>query len=255
VQRDLGPYTIKLNEEFVFKEASLSNLCTHVFNNLPSNHTNAKWLCSRAILCPKNEDVQQVNHILISKFPGQQRVYLSSDKIVDDANAHQYPTEFLNTLEVSGMPPHRLILKIGCPIMLLRNFDPSNGHCNGSRYVVTHLHDHVIEAALATGAHAGKRLFIPRIPITPSDNIYPFRMQRRQFPIRLCFGMTSNKSQGQTLRQVGIYLKNDFFSHGQLYVAMSRVGDPTKVQILAKNGKRRNMSGTFVNNIVYHEIL
>ena len=134
-----------------------------------------------------------MNNSLIKTFPGQQRVYRSSDKILDADMAHQYPVEFLNTICASGMPHHKLQVKVGCPIMLLRNFDPANGHCNGTRYVVTSLHNHIIEATIATGAHAGNVIFIPRIPIAPSDNIFPFQMQRRQFPIRLCFGITANK--------------------------------------------------------------
>ena len=59
-------------------------------------------------------------------------------------------------------------------------------------------------------------------------------MQRKQFPVRLCFSMTANKAQGQTLQTVGIYIKNDFFSHEQLYVAMSRVSSSENVKIFAK---------------------
>ena len=105
--------------------------------------------------------------------------------------------------------------------MLLRNLDPVNGHCNGTRYVIEHLHDHIIDATIACGPHAGKRIFVPIIPMIPSDNIFPFHMKRKQFPVRPAFAITSNKAQGQTLSHVGIYLKQGFFSHGQLYVAMS----------------------------------
>ena len=149
------------------------------------------------------------------------------------------------------MPQHRL------PVMLLRNLDPANGHCNGSCYVVKSLHRHLIVAIVATGVHAGKELFIPQIPIAPSDNVFPFQMQRCQFPIRLCFGMTANKAQGQTLKEVGIYLRKDFFSHGQLYVSISRVGDPTKVKVYSKNGKYEGNegSGVFINNVVFNEVL
>jgi len=55
---------------------------------------------------------------------------------------------------------------------------------------------------------------------------FPFKWKRRQFPVRAAFVMTVNKSQGQSLRCVGIYLAQPCFSHGQLYVACSRVGHP-----------------------------
>lgn len=255
VATDVGPHKIRLKEDFVFTGDSLTQLCSHVFHDLASNHGNAEWLCSRAILCPTNDNVEEVNNILIKTFPGQQRVYRSSDKILDADMAHQYPVEFLNTICASGMPHHKLQVKVGCPIMLLRNFDPANGHCNGTRYVVTSLHNHIIEATIATGAHAGNVIFIPRIPIAPSDNIFPFQMQRRQFPIPLCFGITANKAQGQTLCQIGIYLKKDFFAHGQLYVSLSRVGDPKMLTVFAKHGRSSEHDGVHIDNIVYREIL
>ncbi|XP_029643894.1 uncharacterized protein LOC115218283 [Octopus sinensis] len=115
-----------------------------------------------------------VNDHMINNFPGESRQYLSSDTIAD-RNDHQYPQDFLNTL------------KKYCPIMLLRNFDPANGHCNGTRYTVTQLNSHVIEVAIAIGPHSGKNLFISRIPLVPSDNQFPFQLRPRQFPIKQAF--------------------------------------------------------------------
>uniref|UniRef100_A0A0L8GHM7 ATP-dependent DNA helicase n=1 Tax=Octopus bimaculoides TaxID=37653 RepID=A0A0L8GHM7_OCTBM len=147
-----------------------------------------------------------VNEHVIRCFPGESREYLSSDT-VDDENYHQYPQDFLNNLNPSGLQVYKITLKKGCPIMLLRNFDPTNGHCNGTRYTVTELNSHVIEAVLATGPHTGKCLFIPWISLMPSDNQFPFQLPRRQFPIKLAFSYTANKSQGQTLDHA-------MFTHG-----------------------------------------
>ena len=83
----------------------------------------------------------------------------------------------------------------------------------------------VIEGVVADGTHTGKKRFIPRNMMTPFDNIYPFTLTRDQFTIRSAFSFTANKSQGQILKRVGMYLPKQMFRHGQLYVAMSRVGE------------------------------
>ena len=84
------------------------------------------------------------------------------------------------------------------------------------------------------GQHAGKRVFLPRIPLCLSDDeMFPLLFKKKQFPIRLSFAMTVNKSQGQTIPNVGVYLPAPVFSHGQLYVAMSRAKSRTNIKILA----------------------
>ena len=178
-------------------------------------------------------------------------MYKSADTIAEEDIAQTYPTEFLNSLTLSGLPPHEMELKIGSPVMLLRNLraGPGNGLRNGTRMIVVHLGQRIIEAEIASGVHKGKCVLIPRITLIPSDTQFPFTLKRRQFPIRPCFAMTMNKAQGQTLDFVGIYLPEDVFSHGQLYVALSRVRNPSSLAILTNN-----MDG-YTKNIVYQEVL
>ena len=80
-------------------------------------------------------------------------------------------------------------------------------------------------------------------------------LETPQIPLRPCFGITSNKSQGQTLKRVGIYLDRPFFSHGQYYVAQSRVGESTALKILVVDGTIARKQGIYTDNVVYPEVL
>lgn len=95
--------------------------------------------------------------------------------------------------------------------MLLRNLNPLRGLCNGTRLIVTQLTNHVIEGEIITGKATGSRVYIPRIITTSNHSRWPFKLRRRQFPIRLSYAMTINKSQGQTLNRVGVYLHLPYF--------------------------------------------
>jgi ATP-dependent DNA helicase PIF1 len=93
-----------------------------------------------------------------------------------------YPTEFLNSLSMSRVPPHTLTLQEGYPVILLRNM--WNGLANGIRLIVVKLMQHIIDAEIATGPDKGRRVFIPRLSITPSDTErMPFTLRRWQFPL------------------------------------------------------------------------
>ena len=89
----------------------------------------------------------------------------------------------------------------------------------------------------------------------PSDSALPFKFRRRQLPLRPAFAMTINKAQGQTLHMAGLYLPSQPFSHGQLYVAKTRVGSRSALRIVAKCGKVRGREGVYVQNVVHQELL
>jgi ATP-dependent exoDNAse (exonuclease V) alpha subunit len=162
----------------------------------------------------------------------------------------EYSVEYLNSIRASGLPLAKLALKVGCPIMVLRNLDPAQGLCNGSRGILTKMSPHVLEIRLMGGEHNGKKAFIPRISISPSVEQIAFAMKRRQFPIRLAFSMTINKLQGQSVDHIGLDLRTDVFAHGQLYVALSRCTSDPRVKALFKNDANRA-----TKNIVYPEVL
>ncbi|CAN1836769.1 ATP-dependent DNA helicase PIF1 [Linum perenne] len=122
-----------------------------------------------------------------------------------------------------------ITLKECTPVMILRNLNPSLGLCNGTRVLITKLGQHVIQGIVIGGFFEG-----------------------RQFPVRTCYAMTINKSQGQTLDCVGLYLPKPVFSHGQLYVAVSRVRSADGLHILI--GDSGSSVDSITKNIVYREI-
>ena len=161
--------------------------------------------------------------------------------------------EYLNTLNPSGLPPHTLQLKPGCLIILLRNLNPSLGLCNGARLILNTISRHsYLEATLIGGNLSGSDVLIPRIDLTTEQDFdMPVTWVRRQFPIRPAFAMTINKSQGQTFDKVGLYLEEPVFSHGQLYVALSRCSSAANLRLLLPPKD----DGTFwTKNVVYKEI-
>ena len=84
-----------------------------------------------------------------------------------------------------------------------------------------------------------KMYYLSRIPLIPNDMAFEFK--KLQFPIRLAFAMTINKARGQSLRVCGLNLENDCFSHGQLYGACSRVGEPSDLYVYTENGQTKNI--------------
>lgn len=120
-----------------------------------------------------------------------------------------YPIEYLNQLTFAGIPPHTLKLKIKAPIMLLRNINQREGLCNGTRLIVSQLLPTIIEATIITGTCTGKRVYIPRIKFVHKPANLPFAFERKQFPIKICYAMTINKSQGQSLKKIGVYLPQE----------------------------------------------
>ncbi|UYV72846.1 hypothetical protein LAZ67_10000975 [Cordylochernes scorpioides] len=95
----------------------------------------------------------------------------------------------------------------------------------------------VLQARILTGSFRGEEVLIPRIPIIPND--LPFKFRRLQFSVMVAFAMTINKSQGQTLQVVGVHLESPCFSHGQLYVACSRVSSPKNL-VAGTEGKKKS---------------
>lgn len=145
-------------------------------------------------MTPTNDAADVINDYIVSLLPGKENEYLSSDSIARTTTNHEtydvlYPVEFLNSLNGNNFPQHR-------SIMLLCNLNQSEGLCNGTRLIVTALGHMIIEAKIMTGKNSGQTVLIPRISLTLKSTKWPFTLQRRQYPIKVCYAMTINKSQG-----------------------------------------------------------
>ncbi|GKA67470.1 ATP-dependent DNA helicase PIF1-like protein [Tanacetum coccineum] len=163
--------------------------------------------------------------LMLSLLHGDEKTYSSSDTVgvadVDtNFNETMYTEEFLNNLNMVGIPHHSIKLKI---------------------------------AKIISGGSVGTICAIPRMVISPSDTKLLYKLNQRQFPVQICFGMKINKSQGQTLSKVGLFLQRQVFSHGQLYVAVSMVKTKKGLKVLCcdKDGNYTNST----TNVVYKEAL
>jgi len=134
----------------------------------------------------------------------------------EDRMYHAYPVEFLQQLNAGRLPSTLLCLKVGSPVILLRNLDPGEGLCNGTRIMVLNVRRKVLQYRIISKDRKfrGKMVLIPRIRLSPNAETLPMPLKRLQFPVRLAFAMTINKSQGQSVEHVGINLQTSVFSHG-----------------------------------------
>jgi len=114
----------------------------------------------------------------------------------------------------------------------------------------------MLNVEILKGSNAGKRAFLPinKLKINLSLGL-PFVLSRKQFFVRLSFAITINKSQGQTIPSVGIYLPRHVFRHSQLYVALSRGVSQNSTNVLIKEGKIEGEDGDFAKNVVFIDIL
>ena len=99
--------------------------------------------------------------------------------------------------------------------MLLKQLDINSGLCNGTTSKILEINHKVLRVQITNGSHLGSTGPIPRINVIPSETISPFRIKRLQFPRRLCYAMAINKAQGQCINNLGVYLPQPLFSHGQ----------------------------------------
>jgi hypothetical protein len=250
-------FNITLPDHFHCAENTVDSLIDTIYPDIHIPGHSDQYFSERIILSSMNKKVNQLNETILTRFPSQARLFPSIDFIPNSERAGEndpllnYPVEYLHEINSGSLPLAKLELKIGCPVMILKNLDAANGVCNGSRGILTRHSNRVLEVRLLTGEHAGQTVFIPRVASQPGENENAFMFTRRQFPIRVCFSMTINKSQGQSVKFVGLDLRSPAFTHGQFYVAVSRVTSVSNIKAIWNEGEREAKT----QNVVYKEVL
>jgi ATP-dependent DNA helicase PIF1 len=164
---------------------------------------NISFFRDRAILTIKNDTVADINMRILTRLTGKTRVYdivnsINFD-IMEEDNRPDISIEFLRAQNPSGLLPARLELKIGAPIICFRNLFLKEGLYNDTRIIISKLREYSIEIKIISGQFHGKNRVIPRITFTVDIREGVWKHNRKQFPVRLCFTMTINKAQGQSL--------------------------------------------------------
>ena len=153
-------------------------------------------------------NVNDLNFKIQQSFPGDLISYKSINTVCDANKAVNYPAEFLNSLDLPGMPSYLLRLKVKSQVILLRNLNPPR-LSNGTRLVIKKLIKNSIGATILNGKFRDKNVLLPRTPMIPTD--VPIEFKRAQFPFKLAFAMTLNRSQGQAIFVCGLYLGTPCF--------------------------------------------
>ena len=237
-----------------------SELEGKVYDNFSENMMNRDYLAQRAIMSSTNDTIHDRNYEFLNRLPGEMEISYSRDSCVEDDDKTLFESEFLNKVNVSGLPPHRLALKVGACIILIKNLDIRNGHCNGTRYIILEVTNNLIKAERLIGG-ANSIILIPRIPVMSKDSSFPVPFKRVQFPVLLAYYLTINRAQGQTLQRAGLYLPRSVFCHGHLYVGFGRCGDPDSFFVYANQSEFDNIrthldpSKTYTRNVIYEELL
>ena len=149
----------------------MDDLIVKVFPNFQKNVVDSDWLSKRGILAPLNEAVSKINSKLIDMMSASSKLYKSIDTATSDDEATHYPPEFLNPIETSGLPPNKINIKIGMPVMILRSLNTErlmNG--NGTRCIVTKPLRNVIEVKIVAGPFKNETFLNHRIHPQLSDS-------------------------------------------------------------------------------------
>ncbi|CAH9120908.1 unnamed protein product [Cuscuta epithymum] len=179
-----GDVFIDIPDDMLITTSSdpIASIVASTYPSFLENIADPTYFQERAILTPTNDVVEFINNYMISLMPGETRTCLSFDSPCSPKGSTNgvkfdgvHTQEFFNTINGSRILNHKLGLKVGVPIMLMRNIDQSPGLCNGTRLIITRLGKFVLEAKVISGKSIDQKVLIPRLSLIPSDSRIPFK--------------------------------------------------------------------------------
>ncbi|OWY95856.1 LOW QUALITY PROTEIN: Helitron helicase [Phytophthora megakarya] len=160
---------------------NVNALIDAVYPGINTDELPNEYFDERTILAPTNANVRRINEMVAARLTGETKEYLSTDSLEGVADSNLFEQEFLNSLNFSGIPPHKIVLKVGAPIIMICNLNNDTGLCNGTRLCVVSLRARSIEATLMSGPAKRNTVFIPRNIFYPEDDDkeFPFNLKRK----------------------------------------------------------------------------
>jgi ATP-dependent DNA helicase PIF1 len=195
------------------------------------------------------------------------------DDTKDNRQPDLYTAEYLASLPLHNVPPALLSMKISARYMIIKNYNPDVGVCNGTLCELiqctrnlAHVRETIVaspsihhcirniitnQVRLTTGKSAGRVVALPRLSchVSSENSGLPFDFTRVQFPLIPAYCVSVHKSQGQSLDKVGVVADQESFAHGQLYTAFSRTCGWDKIMVMMPS------DDIFVQNLVYSHFL